>query len=133
MKIKTIHQMANFKAQPAQVYKLLMDSKLHAEFSGSAAHINPKVGGKISAYDGYIEGKNIDLIPNKLIVQEWRGTDWPEGVWSVATFALAKTPSGTKLTFTQTGVPVDHAADIAQGWKDFYWTPMQDWCKRRTA
>lgn len=127
MKTKTIRQTATFKAPPAQVYKLLMDSKLHSEFSGSRARISPKVGGRISAYDSYIEGKNLELKPGKKIVQEWRGSDWPEGVWSQVTFVLTPTTTGTRLTFTQTGVPSEQYADIAQGWKDFYWKPMAAW------
>lgn len=127
MKTKTIRQTATFKAPPTQVYKLLMDSKLHATFSGSRARISPKVGGRISAYDGYIEGKNLELKPGKKIVQAWRGSDWPEGVWSEASFTLLPTKTGTRLTFTQTGVPTTQYADIAQGWKDFYWTPMAAW------
>lgn len=127
MKTKTIRQTVGFKAPPAQIYKLLMDSQLHTEFSGSVARISTKVGGRISAYDGYIEAKNLELKPGKKIVQAWRGTDWPDDAWSVATFSLAATKTGTRLTFIQTGVPVALYADISQGWKDFYWEPMTTW------
>lgn len=104
-----------------------MDSKLHAQFTGATARISTKAGGHISAYDGYIQGKNLELKPGKKIVQEWRATDWPEGVWSTATFGLIATKTGTRLTFTQTGVPTSQYTDISQGWKDFYWDPMNTW------
>lgn len=133
MATKTIKQSVDFKAFPPVIYTLLMDSKKHAAFTGNPARISPKVGGNISAYDGYIVGKNVHLVPGRKIVQEWRGTDWPKGAWSMATFKLTKTKTGTHLTFTQTGVPEAHVADISQGWKDFYWKPMREWIAEHQA
>lgn len=111
-------------ATPQQVYDMLMDSKQHAAFSDSAARISQKVGGTFSAYDGYAEGKNLELQPGKRIVQAWRGSDWPKGVFSTATFTFSKVPQGTKLTFLQTGVPEKYFADVKRGWIDYYWKPM---------
>lgn len=126
METKNIRQTVNFKAEPHEVYEALMDSKKHAKFSGGKASISRKVGGKITAYDGYIEGVNIELVPDEKIVQNWRGSDWPEGHFSKVTFKIEKTPAGSKLTFLQEGVPVDFYEDIKQGWIDWYWTPMKE-------
>jgi activator of HSP90 ATPase len=104
---------------------MLMDSKRHAKFTGAAAKISRKVGGTISAYDGYITGENLELATDKKIVQWWRGSDWEGGVFSQVTFSLAKVKGGTKITFTQTGVPDDRHAAIKKGWIDFYWKPMK--------
>lgn len=128
MKAKTIKQTVTFKAtSPHEVYEALMDSRKHSEFTGSKANISRTVGGKITAYDGYIEGKNLELVKDRKIVQSWRSTDWPEGHHSTATFELEalKGGKGCKLTFTQTDVPAEQSKDIAQGWKDFYWKPMK--------
>lgn len=121
----TIKLTVEFKAKPEQVYEALMDSKKHARFTGSKATVSRKVGGSFSVWDGYAEGKNLELRPGRRIVQSWRAADWPEGAFSKVTFAFSKTKKGTKLTFTQTGVPDGFAADIRQGWKDFYWGPMK--------
>ena len=122
---KTIRQEVTFGATPEQVYEALMNSKKHEKFTGAAAKISRKVGGNISAYDGYIAGKNVELVENKKIVLLWRGSDWPEGHYSKATFALKPVKGGTKLTFTQTGVPDEQYKAIKQGWIDFYWEPMK--------
>ena len=58
-------------------------------------------------------------------MQARRSEEWPEGRFSVATFALAKAPGGAKLQFIQSGVPVNHHAAISQGWKEHYWQPMK--------
>ena len=123
--MKTIRQTVTIKATPLEVYEALMDSRTHSKFTGSAARINPRVGGRFTAYDGYAEGRSLELIPGRKIVQSWRASDWPEGHYSTATFALARAGTGTKLTFTQTGVPDDQVAAIRQGWVEFYWEPLK--------
>ena len=126
MKTKTIRQSITFKASPHEVYDALMDSRKHARFTGAKARISCKVGGKFTAYDGYIEGVNLNLVPDKKIVQSWRGSDWPEDHYSMATFSLKKFKNGTHLTFTQSGVPDQYYHDISQGWRDYYWKPMKE-------
>lgn len=122
--MKTIRQTVTIKARPLDVYEALMDSRRHSAFTGSTARISPRVGGRFTAYDGYAEGRNLELIPGRKIVQSWRASDWPEGHYSTATFALARAGTGTKLTFSQTGVPDDQVAAIRQGWIEFYWKPL---------
>jgi activator of HSP90 ATPase len=126
MKTKTIRQSITFKASLHEVYEALMDSRKHARFTGAQARISRKAGGKFTAYDGYIEGVNLNLVPDKKIVQSWRGSDWPEDHYSMATFSLKKFKNGTHLTFTQSGVPDQYYHDISQGWRDYYWKPMKE-------
>jgi len=103
-----------------------MDSRKHSVFTGAKAGISRKIGGKFTAYDGYIEGVNVELVPDGKIVQSWRGSDWPAGHYSTATFALKEVPGGTRLVFTQTGVPDEQYGSISQGWRDYYWKPMKE-------
>lgn len=123
---KAFKQTVTFKAAPHAVYEALMDEKKHAAFTGGDTEISRKVGGKFTLYGGDIEGKNLELTPDKKIVQSWRYSDWPEGHYSTATFALEPTEKGTRLVFTQTGVPDEKYEDIKQGWKDYYWGPMKE-------
>ena len=122
---KTIRQSITFRATPHAVYEALMDSRKHARFTGDAASISRKVGGKIMAYGGYITGTNLELVPDERIVQAWHAADWPKGQMSKVTFCLALTKGSTRLTFTHTGVPDEHYEAIQQGWIDHYWTPMK--------
>ncbi|OGY79404.1 MAG: hypothetical protein A3B74_01015 [Candidatus Kerfeldbacteria bacterium RIFCSPHIGHO2_02_FULL_42_14] len=129
---KNIRQTLTLPVTPHEVYEALMKSALHSQFTRSTARISAKVGGKISAYDGYIEGKNLELLSDKKIVQRWRASDWDEEDSSVATFTLQKIKSGTKIIFTQTDVPDEHVQEIRQGWKDYYWKPLQKWFSEKT-
>ncbi len=127
----TIRQTITLQATPAEVFETLMDSKKHSRVTGARARISRSVGGKFSAYDGYIEGANIELVRNKKIVQMWRGSDWPADHYSKTTFSLKKVKGGTKLTLRQSGVPADQYASIKQGWIDFYWKPMKKTFRRK--
>jgi activator of HSP90 ATPase len=126
MEARTIKQSVTFKVTPHDVYEALMDSDKHSQFTGGKAEISRKVGGRFSAFDGYSEGTNLELVPDKKIVQSWRASDWPEGRYSKVTFSLKEIHGGTRLTFTQTGVPGEQYDDISQGWRDYYWTPMKE-------
>jgi uncharacterized protein YndB with AHSA1/START domain len=64
MKIKDIQQKVTFKAAIHDVYEALMDSRKHARFTGAPARMSRKIGGTFSAYDGYITGVNIELVPD---------------------------------------------------------------------
>ena len=126
MGTKIIRQSVTFKVSPHDVYEAIMDSKKHADFTGSVVKMSRKVGGKFSVYGGDIQGVNLELVPDQKIVQSWRYSDWPEGHYSKSTFSLEEVQGGTRLTFTQTGVPDEFHEDISQGWRDYYWTPMKE-------
>ncbi|MBM3183468.1 MAG: hypothetical protein FJZ83_05470 [Chloroflexi bacterium] len=129
MKTNPIRQVVTFKASPHVVYEALMDSRKHSRFTGDIASISRKIGGKFKAYGDYIEGVNLELMPDEKIVQSWRANDWPEGHYSRVSFLLKKLDKGTQLTFAQSDVPEDFYEDISQGWHDFYWTPMKEMFK----
>jgi len=68
MKNKTIRQSVTFETNPRVIYEMLMDSRKHARFTGEKAVISRKVGGKFTAYAGYINGVNLELVQDKKIV-----------------------------------------------------------------
>ena len=125
METKTIRQSVTIKASPHSVYEALMDSKKHSKFTGGKASISRKLGGKFSAYEGYAEGINLELVPDEKIVQTWRASDWPAGHYSRVTFAIKEVKVGARLTFTQSGVPEEQFGNVYQGWHDYYWAPMK--------
>src|SRR5437870_2591355 len=49
----------------------------HTAFTGAKATIEALVGGKHSAWDGYIVGENLALEPNRRILQSWRSKEFP--------------------------------------------------------
>ena len=129
MKTRDIKQTEHFDASPAEIYDALMDSKKHALFTGAPAKIDKKVGGSFSAHDGYINGKNLELIPGKKIVQSWHADEdkWPDDdYFSKITFDLKEDKKGgTTLNFTHEGVPEALVDSIEDGWITYYWEPLR--------
>jgi activator of HSP90 ATPase len=125
MATRTIKQTAVIRgATPSDIYGTLMNSKRHGALSGQPAKISSRVGGKWNVGHD-LEGKNLDLVKDKRIVQTWRANSWAKGVYSKATFALSKAPGGTKITFTHTGVPSEAYREISTGWRTYYWGPLR--------
>lgn len=125
MSKNSIEQTVEFNASAHEVYELIMDDKKHSGFTNAPASISQKVGGEFSVWDGYATGKNIELIPDKKIVQTWRASDWPEGEESEVTFELHDKNGKCELVFIQSGIPNDYVEDISSGWKDNYWDLMK--------
>lgn len=121
MKTKTLHQSFVLKATPHEVYEALMDSKKHAEFTHSAAVIGRGVGDAFRAFNGWVSGTNLELIPDKKIVQKWRADDWPQGHYSTVTYELQAEGEATRLDFIQTDIPEDLYSELETGWGEYYW------------
>jgi activator of HSP90 ATPase len=128
---KALRQTVTLHAPPNEVYDLLMNSKKHGAFTHAKAEISTKVGGRISAYDGYISGKNIELKPGKRIVQLWHAADWPDELESTVVFEFQKVKSGTKLIFTHKNIPMEDYDDIKQGWIENYWNLMKEYFDKK--
>jgi len=131
MSSKTIRQVVTFKATPHEVYELLMDANKHSKFTGGKAVIGRNVGETFSIYNGEMEGTNIELEPDRKIVQRWRFSDWPKDLFTKVTFSIKEIPTGTYLNFTQSGVPEEDFESVSQGWKDYYWEPMKKMLEKK--
>jgi len=131
VKFKTIKQKVIITAAPEEVYEAYIDPEKHSAFTGSKTTCDPKVGGKLTAGDGYISGKNLELEKGKKIVQEWKTTEWPKDYPpSRLELIFKKVEGGTELTMVHSNVPAEQADDYKQGWKDYYWEPLKEYFKK---
>src|SRR6202158_5151416 len=123
--MKTIRQTATIRgATPHDIYESIMDSKLHSKLSRQRTRVSRRVGGAFTVGHD-IEGKNLKLTKDRRIVQSWRANNWPKGTYSKASFGLSKAAGGTKITFTQTGVPSEFYKETSTGWTAYYWKPLK--------
>jgi activator of HSP90 ATPase len=130
-KTTTIRQVIFITATPDEIYDAFLDEKKHTEFTGAKTIIDPRIGGEFTAWDGYILGKNLDLIKGRRIVQEWKTTEWPDYPPSVVEFSLKQKGNRTEVTMIHSEVPVEQAESYEQGWIDFYWEPMKKYFRKK--
>ena len=128
VKFGKIEQTIFIGASPEEVYDAFLDAKKHGAFTGSPATTNAKVGSEFQAWDGYITGKNIELVKGKKIVQEWETSEWPRG-YPRSRLELPLTPKkgGTELKMVHSQVPAEQVAEYTSGWPESYWEPMKEY------
>ena len=112
-------------ASPAEIYRAWLDSIGHSEMTGGEATMSDEVGADISAWDGYITGRNLELVPGERIVQSWRTTEFDDECDdSVVTILLQETEGGTLLTLEHSNVPDEYKSYEEGGWQSHYFEPM---------
>ena len=118
-------------ATPQEVYRAWLTSDGHSGMTGSPAKVSDQVGGVFDAWDGYIHGKNLELVPNKRIVQAWRTSEFSQDEPdSRIEVTLEPVGSQTKLTLKHTGLP-PHGGQYESGWVESYFEPMKEYFSSR--
>jgi uncharacterized protein YndB with AHSA1/START domain len=112
-------------AAPEAVYAAWLDSRQHTLMTGSSATVSAEAGGEFEAWDGYIQGKNLELEPPRRILQLWRTSEFEESDEdSLLEIRLEPEGEGTRITIRHTRLP-DHGMQYRQGWRDSYFSPMK--------
>ncbi|MCX6182306.1 MAG: SRPBCC domain-containing protein [Bacteroidetes bacterium] len=128
IKLTSFKQQVTLNASVDELFEQIMDSKKHSDLSGAKAVIGKKVGDSFSVYDGYAYGKNLKIIPGKLIVQSWRAHEekWPEECMSEVIFEFKKVDkTKSKIVFTHKNIPAVVAETFKKGWIDYYWSLLK--------
>jgi len=113
-------------ATPQQVYEAWLDSVAHSEMTGGEAEMSGEIGAEVSAWDGYITGSNLELVPGERIVQSWRTSEFDdEHQDSIVTLMLEPVEEGTLLTLVHSNVPDEHRSYEEGGWESRYFEPMK--------
>jgi len=112
-------------ASPTKIYVAWLSSDGHAAMTGATAQASDAVGGRFVAWDEYISGQNLELEPDRRIVQTWRTTEFPDQAPdSHLEILLQAEGHGTRITFVHTNIPDGQGSSYEQGWQDFYLVPM---------
>ena len=115
----------NFDTTAKKIYESWLTSEGHTRMTGGSANVSDKIGYKFTAWDSYIEGKNIDLEPNKRIFQTWRTSQFDEDEEDSQIEVLLDEVNGkTEFTLIHTNLP-ESGEHYKQGWEDHYFEPMR--------
>ena len=113
-------------ASPQEIYEAWLDTVTHSEMTGVEALMSDEIGAEVSAHDGYITGRNLELVPGERIVQSWRTADFAdEHGDSVITVTLEDADEGALLTLLHSNVPDEQTSYERGGWQEYYFEPMK--------
>jgi len=125
--MKTITQKHIVHATPAEVYTALTNPLTIELWSGHPAVMEATEGFEFSIFDGDISGRNIKLVENELLVQNWYFGDATDD--SIVTIRLMAHELGTRVVIEHTNVPDEDAEEFEEGWKIYYWGAIKEFFK----
>lgn len=129
---ESIKVSAVMPADAKTVYNAWLSSREHSRFTGSRAVIDPRIGGKFTAWDNYIQGTTLELEQDKRVVQLWRTTEFPEGSKdSKLEIFFENVKGGARITISHTDIPEGQGGQYKQGWLEYYFRPMKEYFKAR--
>jgi len=112
-------------APAERIYQAWLSSIEHTAMTGSRATVEGNVGGRFTAYDGRIEGANVELEPGRRIVQKWRSTDFPaDAADSLLEVRFEPIDNGTRVAFVHSEIPEGQGTLLEEGWRKYYLEPM---------
>jgi activator of HSP90 ATPase len=120
----SLHYEADFRVGPDRIYEVLLDPKQFADMTGRAAAIDATEGGAFSLFGGLISGRNVELVPDRRIVQAWRPSHWDSGIYSIVRFEFREQGSQARMVLDHTGFPEIEAESLDSGWKGHYLGPL---------
>jgi uncharacterized protein YndB with AHSA1/START domain len=113
-------------ASAQEIYDAWLDSRAHSQMTGGEASMTDEVGAELTAWNGYITGRNLALVPAERIVQAWRTTKFTdEHEDSIITLTLEEVDDGTLLTLVHSNVPDGQTTYEEGGWQQHYFEPMK--------
>jgi uncharacterized protein YndB with AHSA1/START domain len=111
-------------ATPDEVYLALTVEATIMLWTADKANMQALEGSEFSLWDGSIQGKNLELVPGKKIVQQWYFGDQEPP--SIVTIKLHVHKQGTSAELTHTNIPAADYNDFVDGWDNSYFGAIQD-------
>lgn len=93
-------------------------------WSGQPADMKPEAGYMFSLWDGDIAGVNMEVVPNRRLVQEWFFGDNAEP--SIVRIELKKEGGATWVNLVHTNIPDEVYDEITEGWREYYLGSMKE-------
>lgn len=121
--MRTIVQSIEYQRTTSdELFALYTDSNTHGKLIGAKVSVSPRTGDQFSAFDGAVTGKNLLMVPDRLIVQSWRGNAWEEhDTDSILVLAFEDVENGARIHMTHANVP----EQFIDRWSELYWEPLK--------
>lgn len=129
-----IQQTVTLKASPKALFDTYLDARKHAAVIGDKVSIRRKVGAMFTAFGGTLKGRNLILVPGRMIVQSWRAKSWKKtDPDSLLILQFRKVAGGGQIDLVHVGMPDYDYKPIKRGWPKYYWNPWKACLKNKTG
>lgn len=123
---RTVSLAVDLPASAGRLYRMYLDPKAHAAFTGSPVKIAARAGAEFRAFGGALSGRILQVIPNRLIVQSWRSTQFSKrDIDSTLVLTFWPLRSGARIELTHANVADSDFAGVSEGWSKYYWIPWR--------
>jgi activator of HSP90 ATPase len=128
---KTVQQTVRFMdVSPDQLFDIFMDPDKHSALIGAKVSVKQDVGTDFTAFNGGVTGKNLLIVPKRMIVQSWRGNTWSEAdLDSIQILTFDEIPGGGQITLVHANCP----DQFIERWNELYWEPLKVYLKKQSC
>jgi len=116
--MKTFKKTFRINAEPSDVYSALTNPYTIELWSGYKAEMSTVPGSEFSLWEGDIEGRNLEFIQDRKVVQEWYFGDQEEK--SIVTISIFPDKQNSSVTVEHTNIPDEEYDNIAEGWREYF-------------
>ncbi len=129
---KLIQQTVVLPSPPGRLFDMYLDPKEHAAFTGGEVVISPKPGSEFKAFNNMLSGQMLLVVPKRMIVQTWRSIHFgPDDLDSILTLTFHEDAAGGRIELVHVNVADRDAAQVNEGWENFYWKPWRRYLEQR--
>ena len=111
-------------AETEEVFAALTNPFTIELWTGYPVIMDDKAGTEFSLWDGSITGRNVEVIINKKLVQEWYFGDQEEK--SIVIIKLFENKKGTQAELVHTNIPDEDYDNIVEGWIEYYFGAIKE-------
>jgi activator of HSP90 ATPase len=122
--MKEFKKYFKIQASVQDVYNALVNPNMIELWTGDDVVMDDQVGTEFSLYEGNITGKNLEIIPEKKLVQQWYFGDQEEA--SIVTIKLHQDKDNTSVEVRHTNIPDEAYDNIVEGWSYAYFEPIME-------
>lgn len=127
-----IRQSVTLKASSRELFNAFLDSRQHSRITGAPARASRRVGARFTAFGGALSGRNLMIVPGRMIVQAWRSTQFKAGdADSILVLTFNKVAGGARINLVHVNVPHHDHLGVTKGWPKYYWGPWKMYLAKR--
>jgi len=129
MRSSRIRLVVVLPGKPDEVFAALTNTRIIAQWCGQKGKVEPKIGGKVKMFDGWVKGKVLKFKPGKALVYTWQPGDWPaDARESIVKYSFTLAKGGTKVVLEHSGFPNEREKEKHKsGWMEFVFDPLKSY------